>query len=179
LAWGQKVSLLNSSNIEIRQLARSVLKGSQLNADEVWKEYSPSLKLNGNKVQGAKVFKLNCGNCHQVSGQNGTAIGPDLASIKNRNKASILLDILQPNRAIADAFELWTVMLTSGKSLSGIITNEGPTSITIKNLAGAEEIKLRQTIKSIKAHELSAMPEGLHNQMSINEVSDLLEYLKN
>ena len=117
-------------------------------------------------MSGEKVFKQSCGICHQKSGTNGTAFGPDLASIQNRSNSALLLDILQPNRSIADGFELWQLDLTDGSSLSGVISSESPSSITISMTGGQEQTINRTDIKSLSAFEHSAMPENLQAQMS-------------
>lgn len=178
LSWPQTVSLLNSSNPEIRPLARSLLEGSQLKADDVWAHFEPCLSMEGDMQLGADVFKLNCGTCHQLGNEYGIAFGPDLAPVQNRNKASLLLDILQPNRAIADGFELWMIDLHSGNQIAGVISEEGPNSVTILDATGNEQVISRSEIDAMKAAELSAMPEGLHTQLTINEMADLLAFLK-
>lgn len=179
LSWPRKVQLLNSYNTELRKLARSVLSGNELNADSIWNEYKVSLSLKGSSLSGEKVFKQSCGICHQKSGANGTAFGPDLASIQNRSNSALLLDILQPNRSIADGFELWQLELTDESSLSGVISSEGPSSMTISMAGGQEKTINRTEIKSLSAYEQSAMPENLQAQMNPQEMADLLAYLKN
>lgn len=179
LSWPRKVQLLNSYNTDLRKLARSVLNGNELNADSVWNEYKASLSLAGSSLSGEKIFKQTCGTCHQKSGTNGTAFGPDLASIQNRSNSALLLDILQPNRSIADGFELWQLELTDGSSLSGVISSEGPATITISMADGLEKPIKRTEIKSLSAFENSAMPENLQAQMNPQEMADLLAYLKN
>jgi putative heme-binding domain-containing protein len=178
LTWGQTVSLLNSRNPEVRSLAREHLQGNELNADAVWQDYQESLVLHGKVDMGQAVFKQHCGICHQKSGTLGIAFGPDLASVQNRNKTSLLVDILQPNRSIADGFELWTVELVSGKSFSGVVSQQSPTALTIRDATGKEETFNREDIEIIKASELSAMPENLHAGINHQEMADLLAFLK-
>ncbi len=178
LTWGQTVSLLNSSNPSIRSLARTHLRGNELNADTVWRAFQESLQKSGNIDSGQEIFKKHCGICHQKSGKLGVSFGPDLAAVQNRNKASLLLDILQPNKSIADGFELWTLSLTSGTDLTGIISQQGPSSLTIRDATGKETTVDRADITELKASEWSAMPENLHAQISQEEMADLLAFLK-
>ena len=107
------------------------------------------------------------------------AFGPDLASVQNRSNSALLLDIIQPNRSIADGYELWQMELKNGTVLSGVIANEGPSSLTIRNATGQEQTINRTEIKSLKAFETSAMPENIQTQMSTGDMADLLAYLKN
>ncbi len=178
LSWPQTVSLLNSSHPQVRPLARSLLQGSQLRADDIWNQFEPALSMVGSAVDGTDIFKLRCGICHQRGGENGIAFGPDLASVRNRNKAALLLDILQPNRAIADGYELYTIDLNSGKQLVGVISEESSNSITVRDASGEDSPVLRSDIESMTVSELSAMQEGIHTQLSVEEMADLLTYLK-
>ncbi|MCB0667384.1 MAG: c-type cytochrome [Saprospiraceae bacterium] len=178
LTWGQTVSLLNSSNPSIRSLARAHLQGNELNADTVWQTYQECLQLSGQVEQGQEVFRTHCGSCHQKAGKLGVAFGPDLAAVQNRNKTALLVDVLQPNRSIADGYELWILSLDSGNSLSGIISEQSPTSLTIRDATGHETTIAREDIKELTASEWSAMPENLHTQISQSQMADLLAFLK-
>lgn len=178
LTWGQTVSLLNSSHQTVRSLARTYLRGNELNADTVWQAFQESLQKSGDISAGQEVFKKHCGICHQKSGKLGVSFGPDLAAVQNRNKASLLLDILQPNKSIADGFELWSLSLRSGTDLTGIISQQGPATLTIRDATGKETTVDRADIKELKASEWSAMPENLHAQISQEEMADLLTFLK-
>ncbi len=179
ISWPKTVQLLNSQNDDIRALARRILSGNELNADSIWSQYKEALAINGNSDTGEQVFRQSCGTCHQKSNQNGIAFGPDLASVQNRSLSALLLDILHPNRSIADGYELWQLELNNGEFMSGIIADESPSSMTLRNAAGQDQTINRSTIKSIKAFENSAMPQNLYAQISIEEMADLLAYLKN
>lgn len=179
IPWPRKVQLLNSYNSEVRELARSVLSGNELSTDSIWNEYKTSLSLIGSALSGENIFKRSCGICHQKSGTNGIAFGPDLASLQNRSKSALLLDILQPNRSIADGYEFWQLELNSGNNVSGIIISEGPSSLTIKMVGGQEQTIDRNDIKSLHASENSVMPTNLQTQISQQQMADLLAYLKN
>ena len=178
LSWSNTVSLLNSSNQTIRKIARNLLQGNDLDADAVWKEYSRSLTLPMDANKGQIAFKKSCSTCHQIRGKNGIAFGPDLSAVKNRNKASILLDILQPNKSIADGYELWTLETRTGLIYSGIISQQSPITITVRDASGKEETLDRAQLLSSKVSEVSAMPENLHAQLSLQEMADLLAYIK-
>jgi putative heme-binding domain-containing protein len=90
-----------------------------------------------------------------------------------------MIDILKPNRSISDGYDLWTLEDKDGEVYSGIIVAENVNTLRLRNVAG-EEVTIQQTdIASRSAAELSAMPEGLHRQISQQQMADLLEYLKN
>ncbi|XOV93582.1 MAG: PVC-type heme-binding CxxCH protein [Bacteroidota bacterium] len=179
LSWPNTVQLLNSREDDIRSDARRILKGNELGADSIWNQYKAALAIDGNADNGQTVFKQVCGTCHQKGGENGIAFGPDLASVQNRSHSALLLDILEPNRSIADGFELWQLELNTGNSMTGIISNEGPSTLTIRDASGKEQTINRTDIKNLIAFETSAMPQNLQTQISIDQMADLLAYLKN
>ena len=108
----------------------------------------------------------------------GVAFGPDLAAVQNRNKTALLVDILQPNKSIADGFELWSISLGPGENLSGIISQQTAQTLTITDATGKETTVVRDDIKELTASEWSAMPENLHAQINQEEMANLLAFLK-
>lgn len=62
--------------------------------------------------------------------------------------------------------------------MSGIISAETFSSITLRDAAGIEYIIPRTEIQRIEAGEISAMPMSLETNISTKEMADLLAYLK-
>ena len=105
------------------------------------------------------------------------AFGPDLATVQHWPRQALLDKILNPNRSVADGYEFWTVARKSGGGLSGVITDETPTSITLRNQI--ETITIPRTdIETITASTVSAMPTGLEVQIDEQQMTDLLAFLK-
>jgi putative membrane-bound dehydrogenase-like protein len=136
IGWRRMVDLMNNDDPGIRGKSRKLLASVTENRDEAYKKYEPVLKMTGDAGKGSVVFQKNCAICHQMGGASGTAYGPDLASIRNRELQFILADIINPNRSIADGFENWTITLPDGKKEKGIISNETPSAITLKDAGG-------------------------------------------
>lgn len=178
LGWRRTVSLLNSHHDEVRSLARSLLEGNESKREVVTSAYQTALELQPDAAQGAAVFEKACAQCHLMQGKGGIAFGPDLAGIRNRTKAAILRDILEPNRSIADGYELWMLEKRDGSMVAGIIAAESPNAVTLRDLAGTEHVVARAEIKSLIAQENSGMPEGLESQVNEQEMADLLAFLK-
>ena len=111
-------------------------------------------------------------------GADGIAYGPDLSTVNNRSKSGIMIDILKLNRAISDGYVHWIIKDNSGAEQSGIITAENPNTLKLKIPSGEEILIQQNEVSSKTASEFSAMPEGLHNQLSVQEMADLLEFLK-
>jgi len=88
-------------------------------------------------------------------------------------------DILNPNRSIADNYEMWTVVKKNGEKLEGIILSETSNSITLRSLNRKESVVSRSDIKTMEASGTSAMPIGLESSVSVKEMADILAFLKN
>ena len=177
--WPRMVSLMNNDDMAIRNRARKLLSNATEDRDVVYKKYEPALSITGDANNGLVVFQRVCTMCHQVGGQYGKAFGPDLASIRNRDAQFIIADILNPNRSIADKYEMWTIVKKNGEKLSGIIASETPAAITLHTIGAREIIVSRNDIKTLQASETSAMPVGLEASVSIKEMADLVAFLKN
>ena len=87
-------------------------------------------------------------------------------------------DILNPNLSIADGFDIWTIEMVTGETVQGLIATETPSALTVRNYGGQETVVARSNIKSLKALGISVMPAGLESQISVNEMADLLQFLK-
>lgn len=178
IGWPRSVSLMTVMNDTLSTRARSLFGKEGDQSQEIINQYQSALNLKANQQQGQLVFQQNCAVCHQMGGKAGRAFGPDLSSLKNRRPASIMSDILDPNLSIADGYDLWTVELKSGESQQGIIATETPTAITLRNPAGQETTIARKDIQLLQALDVSAMPTGLENQISQQEMADLLAYIR-
>ena len=174
------VRLMTSKDQTHKDTARALFSEDEDNQrQEIVKQYAASLELSGKAVQGKQVFQENCAICHQIGGKMGTNYGPDLATIRNRQLASILNDILDPAQSIADGYDLWTVTLIGGESIQGIVSAETSTAITLRKAGGQQETTIsRQDIQSLQPLGMSAMPAGLENTIDQQEMADLLAYIR-
>lgn len=179
LGWGRSVRLMNHSNEQIRKRARWIINKEEGKGEEVLQRYLLALDLKASKVSGKAVYQNNCAVCHQMGKDLGQTFGPDLATLKNRRPENILSDILLPGLSIADGYDLWSIELQNGEKLQGLIASETPTAILLRSAAGYERSVSRQDIKSIQVLNVSAMPEGLENNISLQEMADLIAFIRN
>ncbi len=178
ISWPRQVQLMQADDEALRKLARRLLVSNADDRNAVYARYKPALELKGDAARGLVVFQKTCATCHQVGAQYGRAFGPDLGTIRNREPQFIMADILNPNRSIADHYENWTVIKKNGDKLSGLMSSETSAAITLRNALGQETIVSRADIKSMEASDISAMPVGLEASVSVNEMADLLAFLK-
>ncbi|MBK5277852.1 MAG: c-type cytochrome, partial [Bacteroidia bacterium] len=179
IGWRRSVHLMTNEDSSLKNKARLLLDQFKLDNEKIIEKFAGIETSSGDVVKGKQVFETNCAVCHQVGTKWGQDFGPDLNSIKNQSMASILTQIIEPNRAIADGYEVWAVKTKSGNVYEGVITSESSNAIVLKSAVGERTPIGREDIIEITASSLSAMPEGLGNQISREEMINLLEFLKN
>ena len=177
LAWPQIVGLMNYYDTGIRGLARSVLAIAE-DRKAILQNYLPAAEKVGDVAMGQKVFEANCTSCHAIKKLNGVDFGPNLNTLKSRNALSIITEIINPNNSIADKYGQWDVELKNGARLNGIITSENDQTIALKLMGGTIQNISKSTIKTKKDLRISAMPNGLEANISVQAMADLLAYIK-
>ena len=65
-----------------------------------------------------------------------------------------------------------------GRTFTGVMISESPTSVTLLKEKGTRDSILRKDIDLIKASEVSLMPSNLHEQVSPENAADLISYLR-
>ena len=175
--WGG-VGLMMQTDTTLRNRARAIFTRSQEEGKKVNEKYQNALELTGDPVHGRAVYAASCVICHQVRGEFGIAIGPDLGTVHNWTKEDIMANILDPNLSIAAGFDLWNVELNTGESVQGIIKSETPTTITLVYSGKNDRTINRQEIKSLTTVNVSAMPSGLEKSIDQQQMADLLSFLR-
>ncbi len=143
---------------------------------QVISKYQTSLKLTGNIHQGREHFKKQCSSCHQLDGL-GNEIGPNLASIRARGAETLLTAVLDPSREVNPQYLNYVVSTLDGRVLSGMIIDEGSTSLTLRNAKNVAETVLLIDVDEIKSTGMSIMPEGFEDAMDPQAMADLIAYL--
>ncbi len=165
------------ADAKIRGRAEKLFAGTQLSKrKDVVDAYQKSLTLKGDAKNGKVLFKKNCAACHKLEGV-GEQIGAELGAIKDRGAEFILLNILDPNREVLPKFITYYVVTDSGRTLTGMITAETATSITIRRPDSTSETILRVNIEELRSTGMSFMPEGLEKVINHQEMADLITYL--
>jgi putative heme-binding domain-containing protein len=180
LALDQKQALASHPDAQIAARARALLaKGGGLpNADrqKVVEEFLPLLKKTGDVAVGKAVFKKHCALCHTHSGE-GAKIGPDLSGVAAHTKEHLLIDILDPSRAVEGNYRVYAVETKRGLTLSGLLASETRTTIELFNTEGKKLVVERDDIEQMVASNKSLMPEGFEKTLKQGEIIDLLEFL--
>jgi len=141
-------------------------------------DYQVSLEMKSDAKRGIPVFEKNCAACHKI-GTVGVNVAPDISDSRTKTAAQLLGDIILPNRAIDNNYLGYSVRLVDGTVITGILTTETATSITLRQQEGKDLVVARSEIDEIKSSGLSLMPEGLERQIPPQDMADLLSFIKN
>jgi putative heme-binding domain-containing protein len=143
---------------------------------EVLLQFRSALKLTGDAARGAAVFRKACINCHKVNDE-GHEVGPQLASITDKTKESLLTSILDPNAAVDAKYFNYSVLTHDGRTFNGKLETETGSSITLVVAEGKRNTVLRRDIELLQASSQSLMPEGLEEGLKPQDVADLLQFV--
>jgi len=175
---GSRERLLKNKNPEIAARARHMF-GGEPSSDraQVLEHFKAAANLTGDRVKGGEVFEKLCSTCHALN-RKGYAVGPDLASLRDKPADYLLLAILDPNAVVEPKFVSYEIETRSGRSLTGVIQSETGNGLTLVQAGGIKEQLLRSDLEQIKASSRSLMPEGLEQGTTPQDFADLIAYLK-
>ena len=139
--------------------------------------YQRALQNPRNVKRGEQLFTKHCLACHQLQ-EAGHAVGPRLGSTINRPDETILLDLLDPSGRIEAEYRSYTAITEDGRSFTGVLASESPTSITLRKEKNATETLLRRNLEFLRASAVSLMPANLHEQLGPQDVADLIAFLR-
>jgi putative heme-binding domain-containing protein len=138
-------------------------------------------KLPGDVRRGQRVFhsaKANCIACHKIGYVGGT-VGPDLTRIGAiRSERDLLEAIVFPSASFVRSYEPVRVITTEERVFNGIIVRDTPEEIVLVLDADKQERIPRRDIATIAPSPVSIMPAGLDQQLTRQELADLLAFLK-
>lgn len=164
---------------QISQLARYI--GSLQVEKSIWAD------LKGNPKAGEEVFSNpnhshSCQQCHSFKGKGGH-VGPELAAkLTGKSPRDIFQKIVVvPHRAADPAYPTMALTTTAGERIVGIRANKDPEQIeffdtsslppTFRTFAKAE-------VASLTKINASAMPDDYASRLSLQQLLDLVAFLK-
>lgn len=129
--------------------------------------------------KGKIIFNTNtCSSCHTDS--NGMMPkGPHLVDIGKRYKRNEIIEsILKPDSKIAQGFETNAFSTKDGKVITGFIVSESAQNFLLRQNNGiAVEIK-KNSVEERTPLKNSMMPIGLVNNLTPEQLADLISYLE-
>jgi putative membrane-bound dehydrogenase-like protein len=153
-------------------------EGSKWSTEELLEYLASDEAKTASAERGAAIFeKATCIKCHRY-GSRGEGIGPDLSTVSQRfQKKELLESVLHPSHVISDQYAAKTVQTKDGLSYTGIVADQGTDSIVVLDQQAKKTVIPKDQIEATAAAKLSAMPEGLFNALTQEEIADLLAYL--
>jgi len=160
----------------LRKKAEKCLsQGGSAERAAVVAKYEPLLKK-GDITRGQAVFQKNCAACHKVH-EIGKQVGPDIAARQDKSNVGLLREILDPNRAVDQRYAEYVAVTNDGVVKNGVLIEETGNAITLRGQQGEQTTLLRSQLDSLTSSGKSLMPEGFENQITPEEMSDLVEFL--
>ena len=165
-----------SRNGAQRARAEKIFNHQDRPRQAVVNSFRRALSLRGDRAAGSLVFKKLCASCHRL-GNEGVEVGPDLAALADKSPEALLIAILDPNRAFETKFGSFTVATHDGRVLSGMVSNESATAVTLRRQDGNEDVVLRSQIDEMTSSGQSLMPEGIEKDLKPSNLADLIAFL--
>ncbi len=171
-------ALQKSGVAEVRQRAMKLFASAASDDRQaVVAKYRPALTMTADRTRGAALFEKNCTVCHQMQGV-GAKVGPDLSGVGQQPRETLLVQILDPSSAVLPDYVAYTATTKDDESYTGFLVNESADSITLRR-ANEPDITLRRAdLKELATSGKSLMPDGLEAAITIQDMADLLEFLR-
>ena len=154
-----------------RRPGQVVKSSTTSDRSEVLAAYRPVLEMTGDPAKGGQHFQANCASCHRSD------LGPGLNLMRDHSPEALLHHILDPNREVSPAFQLFT-LTGPAHSYAGIILAESASSLSILQPNGETLNVLRKHVPQIQSTGVSLMPEGLETALPPQAMADLIAFIK-
>lgn len=130
-------------------------------------------------ARGSAVFtKAQCAKCHR-HGNQGESMGPDLTTVSRRfTKKELLESLVYPSHVISSQYQSKVVQTHDGRTVTGMVAAGAAGEVIILQPSGQKVILTDKEIAGTKPSKTSAMPAGLLDQLSLEEVADLMAFLE-
>ena len=137
---------------------------------------------NENVMRGMTAFsKARCDQCHKLDG-HGVDLGPNLKETAKKLRNELLIkQIIQPSSEITAKYQAHKFLLSDGSVIAGVIAKETKRDLMVmknlltpKLLTKVSKDGIEEQVKS----KVSAMPKGLLDVLTREEVNDLMTYLQ-
>lgn len=124
---------------------------------------------------GRAVFNQVCANCHVLYGQ-GKNLGPDLTGSNRKQLDYLLENIIDPSASVGADFRAMLFSVDDGRILSGVVREQSDRTVTIQTAQEVITLERDQIIET-KPTGTSLMPDGLLQNLSQEQIRDLIAYL--
>jgi quinoprotein glucose dehydrogenase len=153
---------------------------ASLDTNDITAPFLDSLE-GGSAERGKKIFyertQVSCVRCHKFNGRGGD-VGPVLDKLGREKDRKYLLEaIVKPNADIAKNFESLTIVDLDGIITTGVVKANNEESVELLTAEG-KRVKIAKGDIDFQKQSKSPMPEDLVKHLSLDDVRDLVEFLK-
>jgi len=125
--------------------------------------------------RGRAVFNKACANCH-MHGDVGGKLGPNLTGAWMNGPDYFVENLVDPNAVVGPDYQLTTVITDDGRSISGIVAEETPESLTLRTPEGPVTVPSK-AIDERTTSPKSLMPSGILESLPEDEFFALIRFL--
>jgi putative heme-binding domain-containing protein len=172
-----RVRLLAANDKDLGKQFVELLNSVSADRAAIIQQYTPALS-GGDAEAGKQVFSRVCAQCHRLSDM-GNDVGPPLKQLTDKSPQQLLETILDPNREVDPKYASYSVLLQDGRVYAGIIAEEAASQIVIAEAGGKKHTIPRSDIDQLRSTGVSLMPNGLEQQITPEQMSQLINFLKN
>ncbi|HET6880265.1 MAG TPA: TIM barrel protein [Pirellulales bacterium] len=158
------------------RLKQAATGGDQVPAELLSADWTNAVS-EGDVQRGRALFgSLGCTKCHGVTLEQPGGGAPNLVGLRRRfTTAYVVESVLLPSKQVADPFRGTTLVLSDGRTLSGLVVNDTDEQLELL-LPDAKRATIAKTeIEERAPSAISPMPSGLVK--TEQELRDLLAYL--
>jgi putative heme-binding domain-containing protein len=138
-----------------------------------------TLKEKGDPRLGERLFqRQGCIACHTVAPGEAPK-GPSLLGIAARySRAELTESILKPSAKIAQGFEPQKFATVDGRTYEGFVVRESGDEVELRDIQGSATILPKKDIDARAKGDVSIMPTGLADPLTIQDFASLLAYVE-
>ena len=131
----------------------------------------------GNAERGHELFLQSCAVCHRLK-REGNPVGPDLDMVVDKPIDWILTALFDPNAAVEARYQALRVITRGNAEYVGLLVTETANNLTLRMPGNLEQTVLLKDVRERSALGRSLMPEGLEAALELQDVADLLAWLR-
>ncbi|MBC7964381.1 MAG: c-type cytochrome, partial [Fuerstia sp.] len=174
----QQQALLEHADESIRiAAAKSFRPRNSGERQQEIERFAAAVTENGDPGKGRQVFQRYCATCHRLQ-DLGHVVGPDITSYAGKPVQSLLIAMLDPNKAVDPRYQSYVVVLKDGRIVTGLIAEETASGLTFLAAEGKRESVLRSEIDEILSTGRSLMPEGFWQNATPEDVNHLWAFFR-
>lgn len=134
-----------------------------------------------NFASGKAAFNdAQCILCHRFVNEGGS-VGPELTAAFNKySRRDVLESIIEPSKVISEQYQDYVIVKHDGDDVSGRIVDENETRVVVQPNP-LSPLRMEIPVSEIaerRPARVSSMPSGLLDQLTKEEILDLLAYME-